>query len=89
MSMTAAHENPGAGDTEVVPDVHGMSHAVEGPHGSTADHGDEHGHDDHGHHDMALGPIDWRMWAVGIAGVLVGLVMTAGFVAATSFQFNA
>lgn len=72
-----------------VPDVHGTSRAVEGAHGSTADHGDDHGHDDHGHESMGLGPIDWQMWAVGVLGVAVGVVVTAGFVIATGFQFNA
>jgi hypothetical protein len=66
-----------------VPDAHGMSHAVEGPHGSTADHGDSHGHDDHAHGGEALGPIDWPMWGVGILGVIVALIVTAGLVAAS------
>ena len=62
---------------------------VAGPHGSTDDHGGEHGHDDHGHNPDALGPIDWRMWTVGAAGLVVGLIVTAGFVVATSFSFSA
>jgi ABC-type Zn2+ transport system substrate-binding protein/surface adhesin len=85
----AAHDAPGR-----VPDEHGSPDLVEGAHGSTSDHGDDHGHDDHGHDDhghdgMALGPIDWQMWAVGVVGVLVALIVTAGFVVATNFQFNA
>ncbi len=72
-----------------VPDEHGSSHVVEGPHGSTADHGDDHGHDDHAHAQEELGPIDWSMWAVGAMGVLVALIVTAGFAAATGFAFNA
>ena len=87
--MTGSHDEPGAA-TGHVPDAHGSSDAVAGPHGSTADHGDGgHGHDDHAHDATELGPIDWRMWAVGVLGVAVALVVTAGFVAATNFQFNA
>jgi hypothetical protein len=59
-------------------------------HGAAA--GDGHGgHDDHGgHHDgPSLGPIDWRMWGIGVLGVLCALVVVAGFVAATGFAFNA
>ena len=69
-----------------MPDAHGMSAVVAGPHGSTDDHGGDHGHDDHGHAAMALGPIDWRMWTVGAVGTLVALVMTVGFVVATGFD---
>jgi ABC-type Zn2+ transport system substrate-binding protein/surface adhesin len=88
--MSEPHGTPEAHDErDHVPDAHGSSHAVEGVHGSTADHGDEHGHDDHAHAGMALGPIDWRMWLVGVVGVGVAIVVTAGFVVATSFQFNA
>jgi ABC-type Zn2+ transport system substrate-binding protein/surface adhesin len=72
-----------------VPDEHGMSHAVEGDHGSTADHGDDHGHDDHAHAGGTLGPIDWTMWAIGVLGVIVALIITAGLAAATGFAFNA
>jgi ABC-type Zn2+ transport system substrate-binding protein/surface adhesin len=72
-----------------VPDEHGMSHAVEGPHGSTADHGGDHGHDDHAHGNEALGPIDWPMWAVGVIGVVVALLITAGLAAASGFRLAA
>jgi len=72
-----------------VPDQHGTSKAVEGPHGSTSDHGDDHGHDDHGHPIEALGPIDWAMWGAGVLGVVVGLIMTVGLVLATNFSFTA
>ena len=87
--MTGSHDTPGAGAAAHVPDTHGASEVVAGSHGSTADHADgDHGHDDHGHGAEPLGPIDWRMWAVGVLGVAVALVVTAGFVAATNFQFN-
>lgn len=72
-----------------VPDVHGTSTVVAGAHGSTADHGDDHGHDDHAHPPEALGPIDWAMWGAGVLGVIVGLIVTAGLVLATSFSFSA
>jgi hypothetical protein len=52
-----------------------------------AGHGDAHG--DHAHAADTLGPIDVRMWGVGILGVIVALVIGAGFVAATSFVFGA
>jgi hypothetical protein len=52
-----------------------------------AGHGDAHG--EHGHAADTLGPIDVRMWGVGIVGVIVALVVAAGFVAATSFVFGA
>jgi hypothetical protein len=72
-------------------------HAAPGAHDDPAPDLDTHdahaaaaGHDEgHGHEGMALGPIDWRMWAVGVVGVVVALIITAGFVVATDFQFNA
>ncbi len=75
-----------------------MSDTSHGAHGadphapSAADaHGTGHagGHDEHGHPADTLGPIDWQMWAVGVLSVAVALLMTAGFVLATSFRFNA
>jgi hypothetical protein len=60
--------------------AHASAHAGAG-------HGDDHG--EHGHTADALGPIDLRMWGVGLLGVIVALVVTAGFVAATSFVFGA
>ena len=58
---------------------------------TTAHPADAHagGHDEHGHGADALGPIDWRMWGVGVLGVIAALIVTAGFVAATGFAFNA
>ena len=72
-----------------VPDQHGPSEIVAGPRGSTADHGDDHGHDDHAHASEALGPIDWAMWGVGVVGVIAALVIVAGFALATHFSFIA
>lgn len=88
MSDSAVTHPAPAPDTHV-PDVHGTSHAVEGAHGSTADHGDGHGHDDHGHPAEALGPIDWPMWGVGILGVALALAVAAALVLATGFSFSA
>lgn len=71
-----------------VPDEHGMSHVVEGPHGAATDHGDGHGHDDHGHAAGTLGPIDWVIWGVGVLGVVVGVVIAAGFVAGSGYTLT-
>ena len=76
-------------DVHGTPEAHTESGSVPDPHGTTDDHGGDHGHDDHGHAPGALGPIDWRMWIVGAAGLVVGLIVTAGFVVATSFSFSA
>ena len=53
------------------------SDAMAGPHGSTADHGETHGHDDHAHGDsaMALGPIDVYAWGAAAVGIAAGLVV--------------
>ncbi len=75
-----------APDDHPVHDEHGASHAVEGSHGSASDHGDDHGHDDHAHASEALGPVDWRMWGVGVLGVIVALIVTAGLVAASAYS---
>ena len=57
---------------------------------ATAAHADPHatGHDDH-HDGGTLGPIDWRMWGVGVVGVIAALIVVAGFVVATDFVFLA
>jgi ABC-type Zn2+ transport system substrate-binding protein/surface adhesin len=73
-------------DTHTIPDEHGTSHAVEGTHGSTADHGEDHGHDDHAHGSEALGPVDWPMWGIGVLGVVVALIVTAGLASASGFR---
>jgi hypothetical protein len=75
--------------TSHVPDVHGDSRAVEGPHGAVTDHGETHGHDDHAHAGGELGPIDWPMWGAGMLGVVAGLLVTWGLVLATGFSFTA
>ena len=58
---------------------------------TTAHQADAHdgGHDGLGHDPDTLGPIDWTMWGVGVLGVIAALIVTAGFVAATGFAFNA
>jgi ABC-type Zn2+ transport system substrate-binding protein/surface adhesin len=83
------HHGATMSDTHPIPDEHGSSHAVEGPHGSAADHGGDHGHDDHAHGGDALGPIDWPMWGVGVLGVIVALIVTAGLAAASGFTLAA
>ncbi len=88
--MSEPHRiRPATAGATHIPDVHGASRAVEGPHGSTDDHGDGHGHDDHAHAEETLGPIDWTMWGVGILGVVLALAVTAGLVLATGFSFGA
>ncbi len=59
------------------------SHAAAG-HG--AGHG---GHDEHGHDADTIGPIDVKMWGVGIVGVIAAVVVVACFVLATGFSFGA
>lgn len=79
--MTEPHGTPTATNEH--------DHAPDG-HGAAAGHAEgAHSHDAHGHDGMALGPVDLRMWGVGVIGVLVALIVTAGFVVATNFQFNA
>jgi hypothetical protein len=59
-------------------------HAGAVAHHPTDDHGDEHGHDDDAHADEALGPVDVVAWGAGLLGMILGLVIAAGFVIATS-----
>ena len=69
------------------PDQHGSADAAAAGHDDGHDtHGG--GHDTHGGGE-ALGPIDWRMWGVGVLGVVAALIVTAGFVVATGFVFGA
>ena len=51
------------------------SDATAGPHGSTDDRGESHGHDDHAHAATALGPLDTSAWAAGLGGILLGFVV--------------
>lgn len=62
--------------------------AGHGGHDTDTD-GHGHGHDDHGDHGPVLGPIDWKMWGVGVLGTILALVVVAGMVVATNFKFNA
>jgi len=70
-------------------DTHG-THAPD-QHASSPAAADDHGHDAHGHapDGERLGPVDWRMWGVGVLGVIAALLVTVGFVVATGFVFNA
>ena len=60
---SSPHASPHTGD------------ATTGPHGTTEDHGADHGHDDHGHADEALGKIDLPAWGAGVLGVALGAVV--------------
>lgn len=71
-------------DHHAAPDAHGQDHGDD-----AHDSGHGGGHDDHGHGGMALGPIDWKMWGIGIIGVISALIVIAGFAVATSFSFAA
>jgi hypothetical protein len=53
------------------------SDAMVGPHGSTDDHGEAHGHDDHGHAAESLGQVDVRAWLAGLGGIVLGLFVGA------------
>jgi hypothetical protein len=62
-----------------------MSDTDHGAHAAAA-HGN--GHDDHGHAADTLGSINWTMWAVGIIGVLIALVMTVALAMGTGNSFG-
>ncbi len=55
-----------------------------GPHGSTDDHGDTHGHDDHAHAGTALGPVDVISWGMAALGIVLGLVVAFALIQAAS-----
>lgn len=77
-------------DTHGTPETHTEQEHAPDLHGAASGHAEgAHGHDDHMHGGMALGPVDREMWLVGIAGVVFALVVTWGFVVATSFSFSA
>lgn len=65
-------------------DTDAPGHAGAVAHHSTDDHGDEHEHDDHAHDSPAMGSIDPMAWGAGVLGILLGLVVAAAFVMATS-----
>jgi len=59
-------------------------------HDAPAAHGGHDGsHDAHGHDGPGPGPIDWKMWGIGVLGVIAALIIAGGFVLATSFSFVA
>ncbi len=69
--MTTPHPDPHAGD------------ATTGPHGSSADHGSDHGHDDHAHDAEALGPIDTATWGAGVLGIILGIAVVVAIALAS------
>ena len=77
------HETSGGHEPAASPTSTGCPMPSRAPHGSADDHGDDHGHDDHAHAGGTLGPIDWTMWGIGVLGVIVALIITAGLVAAS------
>ena len=42
-----------------------------------------HGHDEHGHDEEPLGPPDVGLWAAGIGGIAVAIVIAACFAFST------
>jgi hypothetical protein len=44
-------------------------------------------HDEHGQAADTLGPIDWKMWGVGVVGVVAALIVVACFALSTGFVF--
>ena len=44
---------------------------------------DDHGHDEHGHDEEPLGPPDIGLWAAGIGGIAVAIVIAACFAFST------
>jgi hypothetical protein len=59
------------------------------PDGAAADqandaHDADHADDVHGHGEDSLGPINVAAWGAGLFGAIVGLVIAACFVVATS-----
>lgn len=72
-------------DDHTAPGAHDQDHDA----GGLGASGHGHGHDDHGHGGMQLGPIDWRMWGVGVVGVVSALIVVAGVAVATAFNFTA
>ena len=72
-------------------EIHRPAHAADGmvgPHGSMADHGDEHGHDDHAHGGETLGPLNRGMWGAAALGILLGVVVAVALAIGASFQLT-
>ena len=63
-------------------DTHATDGMV-GPHGSTADHGADHGHDDHAHGDAPEEKVDLPAWGAGALGVALGIAVVIALVLAT------
>ena len=67
---------PAMSDPKDAPaDEHAPEHAP-------AAHG-AHGHDEHGHDEEPLGPPDIGLWAAGIGGIAVAIVIAACFAFST------
>jgi hypothetical protein len=80
-----AQDSPTETHAEPRTDRH-SSDAMAGPHGSTDDHGEAHGHDDHAHAGAAtLGPIDTAAWGAGLLGILLGLLVAISLALASGF----
>ncbi len=57
-------------------------------HADTANAGHDAGHhDEHAHAADPLGPIAWKMWGVGVVGVVAALIVVACFAVSTGFVF--
>ena len=61
-----------------------MSDHTTARHADPADAGHDAGHD---HAADSLGPIDWKMWGVGLVGVIAALIVVGCFVVSTGFVF--
>jgi len=58
-----------------------------GPHGSTDDHGETHGHDDHAHSGATMpGPLDVRAWGAGLFGLLLGLAVAIALAMSSGYR---
>ena len=65
----------GTSETPMSDDEPTPAHDTDAP---DASHADDHGGGHGDHHDGGtLGPIAWRMWGVGILGVVVALIVVA------------
>ena len=62
-------------------DAAAEEHAAADEHAPAAH--DAHGHDAHGHDEEPLGPPDIGLWAAGIGGIAVAVVIAACFAFST------